>query len=333
MLKKITIIIIGIIVAIPILIWFAIRGMFTGGWRLLGFICQHQYRELKQLCEHGTADELASFLATHPGATEYIIYSRHNRTTSIITSLFRLPAPLAVAGKANNLAVIPILLANGASPEIRSVSATESPAEEAIGAPVRMRTLCSGKTWWREYTERSDALAAGIKEGNHRGIIWNTLRGARLTSHKQLYDAKFLHLPVVMKEFVCQFGIDENQREPFLSQLKNLPSTELDRIYSRRPKTPDKLPQNEFSEMMMSMEKAILPLPAVEDDSMTKLMLSTGLLDKKNMLGLLDSLFSLEQQFSILKHFLKAPLTPDNREMTEEIVDLLLCSILAKADD
>jgi hypothetical protein len=137
---------IGIIAAIPVLLWFAIRGIFKGSWKLLGFVCQRQYRELKRLCEHGTADELQSFLTACPGAREYVVYARQDRTTSVLTSLFRLPAPLDVAGQANNLAVIPVLLANGASPEIRSVSAKLSPAEEAIGNPEKMRTLCGGKT-------------------------------------------------------------------------------------------------------------------------------------------------------------------------------------------
>ena len=122
MIEKIAIYAIGIVVAVPVLLWFTNRGIFRGGWGLLTFVCQYHYRELKRICESGTAAELQAFLAAHPGAREYIVYTRQDKYTSFITLFFRLPAPLAVAGHANNTAVIPVLLDNGASPEVRSVS-------------------------------------------------------------------------------------------------------------------------------------------------------------------------------------------------------------------
>lgn len=338
MFQKIFIIIIGIIVAIPVLLWFAIRGILTGSWKLLGFVCQRQYRELKRLCECGTADELKAFLTAHPGAMEYIVYTRKNRATSLITTLFRLPAPLAVAGQANNLAVIPLLLANGASPEVRSVSARQSPAEESIGNPEKMRALCNGKTWWQENTAQNEALEEGIKEQNCRGIVWNVMRGARLEKPEQLWNGVFLCLPVTMKEFVCRFGIDDKRREEFYSHMKRLTPEEVRQITSRRVKAyasgiRNLSRQEEFDEMVHAMEKALQPLPSMEDDAMDRLMFSAGLMDRTKMLELLDNLFTMEQQFALLKQFTATPSSQEDRELTEDAVDLLLCSILKKAED
>ena len=328
---------IGAIVAIPVLLWFAIQGIFTGSWKLMAFVCQCRYRELKRLCESGTAVELQAFLTTHPGAKEYIVYARQGATTSVITSLFRLPSPLAVAYQANNMAVIPVLLANGASPEIRSIVADQSPAEEAIGNPDKMRALCSGKIWWLEHTARTDSLEAKIYERNHRGIIWNVMRGARLTNLKMLTKVGFLRLPMVMKEFLCRFGIDEKQREEFYSQLKTLSSGERKQIITHHFKSPVGYQgvrlEKEFSEMLQAMEKTLLPLPAVDDDAMERLKFSTGLMDRRMMLELLNTLFNMDQQFAMLEQCTCVPLSKNNRELTEDAVDLLLCSILKKAGD
>ncbi len=333
MLEKIAIYALGIVVAVPVLLWFALRGIFTGGWRLLTFVCQRRYRELMRLCESGTADELQAFLDAHPGARDYVVYTRQDKTTSMVASLFQLPAPLAVAGHANNLAVVPVLLANGASPEIRSVAAAHSPAEEAIGDPDKMRALCGGKTWWRECSSQNETL----ETGNLRRAIWNVMRGARLTSVEQLYAVSFLRLPMVMKEFVCRFGIKEKQRSEFHSLLKQITSQERQRIVIHRfhspvgPRSVTLL--KEFDEMMRAMEQSRQPLPIVDDDATSRLLFSTGLMDRKKMLELLDTLFTQEQQFALLDRFTSAPLSDDEREMKEEAVDLLLCSILKKAGD
>ena len=326
---------IGAIVAIPILLWFAIRGLFTGSWKLLGFVCQRQYRELKRLCECGTPDELQAFLEAHPGAVEYIVYTRRNRATSIVTMLFRLPAPLDVAGHANNLAVIPVLLANGASPEVRSVSATLTPAEDAIGDPERMRVLCGGKTWWLESSATGNAsMLKGIRECNHRCIIWNVMRGARLTSHTQFQSHAFLRLPMVMKEFVCRFGVDENQRGKFFSQLKRIPSEAQEKLTTHHfhsPMSPRSVSLRKgYDEMMKALEEAMQPLPAIDEDTRNRLLFSARLIERSQLLEQLDNLFTWEQQFAMLKLFTTTPLSEDDRDMTEMGVDLLLCSILEK---
>ena len=337
MIQKIFIIIIGIIIAIPVLLWFAIRGIFTGSWKLLGFICQRQYRELKRLCECGTSAELEAFLAAHPGAREYIVYTRQGATTTVITTLFRLPAPLAVAGQANNLAVIPILLANGASPEVRSVSAKHSPAEEAIGNPEKMRVLCNGKTWWLEQSAKNSALEKAVNYRNFRSIIWNVMRGARLTNPKLLYSLGFMKLPMAIKEFVCRFGIDNGMRADFHNWVKDNPVTRkhvemtfqkliagVGNEFDRRMKL--------LAEVPVAMNMSCQPLPSVDDNTMERLMFTAGLLDRTRMLELLDNLFSQEQQFAILEKFTTQPVSTDNREMAEDTVDLLLCSILKKAE-
>lgn len=218
MLEKIAVYAIGIVVAIPVLLWFAIRGVFRGGWGLLTFVYQYRYRELKRICESGTAAELQAFLSAHPGAREYIVYARQDKPTSIVTSFFRLPAPLAVAGHTNNTAVTPVLLDNGASPEVCSVSESHSPAEEAIGDPDKMRALCGGKTWWMEHSSQDKTL----QTGNLRRVVWEVMRGARLTSVEQLHAVSFLRLPKVKKKFVCRFGIEEKQRRKFFSLLKQI---------------------------------------------------------------------------------------------------------------
>ena len=338
MFLKILAYVFGTIIAIPLLLWFALRGMFRGGWRLLSFICQHQYRELKHLCEHGTADELKVFLAAHPGAREYIVYTRHDKTTSVITSLFRLPAPLAVAGQANNLSVIPVLLANGASPEVRSVSEKRTPAEEAIGTPERMRILCGGKTWWLEGSGRPKALNTGIQEGNARGIIWNVIRGARLKEPESLYSLGFMKLPMVMKEFVCRFGIKDDQRDTFLQWVQANPVAMecVERTFHRlvrgmEPNVAER--QRKLAEVPIAMSHSMQPLPSVDNDAVERLLYSSVLLERSKMLTLLDALFNQKQQFSLLKHFLNTPFSQDNREQAEEVVDILLCSILAKAEN
>ena len=336
MFLKILAYVLGTIIAIPILLWFALRTMFRGGWSLLGFICQRQYKELKRLCEHGTADELQAFLAKHPGAREYVIYIRQNQTTSIVTSLFRLPAPLDVAGKANNLAVIPVLLANGASPEVRSVSAAQTPAEEAIGDPERMRALCGGKTWWQEHVPRPEALATGIQKSNLRSIIWNVLRGARLEKPGLLYS--LASLPMTMKEFVCRFGIEDDRRDAFLQWVKEHPVTRelvlrtfrrllagMEPVVARR--------QRQFDEVPVAMAKSSQPLPPVDSGDVEKVLHSASLLMRPKLLEVLGTVFSLEQRFSLLKHFLTTPFSPDHCELTEEAVDLLLCSLLATAEN
>ncbi len=337
MFQKIFTFTIGAIVAIPVLLWFAIQGIFTGSWKLRAFVCQCQYRELKHLCESGTAVELQAFLTTHPGAKEYIVYARQGATTSVITSLFRLPSPLTVAYQANNMAVIPVLLANGASPEIRSIAADQSPAEDAIGNPDKMRALCNGKTWWLEHTARTDSLEAKIKERNHRGIIWNVMRGARLTNFKMVTKVGFLRLPMVMKEFLCRFGIDEKQRKEFYSQLKTLSSEERKQIITYHFKSPVGYQgvrlEKEFSEMLQAMEKTLLPLPAVDDDAMERLKFSTGLMDRRMMLELLNTLFNMDQQFAMLEQCTCVPPSKNNRELIEDVVDLMLCSILKNAGD
>lgn len=324
---------IGIIAAIPILLWFAIRGIFTGSWKLLGFVCQHQYRELKRLCEHGTAAELQTFLDTQPSAKEYVIYTRRDRPTSILTRLFRLPAPLAVAGHANNLAVIPVLLANGASPETRSVSAVQTPAEEAFGEPDKMRALCGGRTWWMERTESNAALDTA----NPRRIIWQVMRGARLTGYEQLCTVDFLRLPTIMQEFICHFGINEESRKEMFSKLKQIGSEEQKQITVHRFHSPfgyrNASLKKEFDEMTRILEKSMNPLPAADDDASDRLMFSAGLMDRTKMLELLDNLFTTEQQFALLDRLAGKPLSEGNCDMTEEVVDLLLSSILKKAGD
>ncbi len=333
MLEKIVIYTISIIVIIPILLWFAMRELFTGGLKLVCFVCKRQYLQLKHLCECGTSAELQAFLTAHPGAKDYIVYTREDKTTSIVTTLFKLPAPLAVAVHANNMAVIPVLLANGASPEVRSISAEQSPAEEAIGDPEKMHALCGGKTWWLERTNQNDAL----NTGNCRSLIWNVMRGARLTSHEQLCKVSFLRLPIVMKEFVCRFGIAEKQRGEFYSQLKTLTPEEQKQITTLHFNSPFgyrsiSLHEN-FTKMMQVLEKTQQPLPTVDDDAMERLMFSAGLMDREKMLELLDILFSLDQQFALLDRFTRVPPAKDNRELTEDVVELLLGSLLKKAGE
>ena len=336
MFQKIFLFTIGAIAAVPVLLWFAIRGVFTGSWKLMAFVCQRQYSELRHLCESGTATELQAFLTAHPGAKEYIVYTRQGATTSVIISLFCLPSPLAEAYQANNMAVIPVLLANGASPEICSIDAEQSPAEEAIGNPDKMRALCDGKTWWLERTAKMDSLEAKIKERNHRGIIWNVMRGARLTNFKMLTKVGFLRLPMVMKEFLCRFGIDEKQRKEFYTQLKSLTSEKYKLITTHHFKSPVGYQgvrlENEFSEMMQAMEKSLLPLPAVDDDAMERLVFSAGLMNRMKMLELLNTLFNIDQQFAMLEQFTATPFSQENRELAEDVVDLLLCSILKNAE-
>ena len=328
--------VLGAIVAIPVLLWFAVRKMFSGGWRLLGFVCQRQYRKLRHLCEHGTADDLNAFLKTHPGARKYVVYARQDKATSLVTSFFRLPAPLAVASEANNLAVIPVLLANGAEPGVRSISAAHSPAEEAIGAPDRMRVLCGGKTWWRESSAGPEALAAELKAGNVRGIIWNVMRGARLEKPELLHSLPFVNLTMPLKEFVCRFGVDESRRTAFQQWLDDNPVTRQDvkktfyrLVAGMGPVVEERL--KGFAAVPVAMTKAMQPLPTVADDAVERLACSAILLERSNMQTLLDVLFSQEQQFSILRRCMDTPPSANNREMVEETVDLLLCSLLAKA--
>ena len=83
--------------------------------------------------------------------------------------------------------------------------------------------------------------------------------------------------------------------------------------------------------MLRIVEKSLQPLPSVSDAEVDNLMFSAGLMGRPQVLGLLDQLFTQDQQFSLLKRFLETPLTDSNRELTEEAVDLLLCSILSKA--
>jgi hypothetical protein len=334
MLKNIFIFTVGAIVAIPILLWFAIRGIFTGSWQLLAFVCKRQYEELKRLCERGTAAELQAFLAAHPGAAEYIVYARQDKKTSFLTTLFRLPAPLAVASQANNLPVIPVLLANGADPEVRSVSASQSPAEAAIGEPDKMRALCGGKTWWMERTRNQDVF----QTVEPRAIVWKVMRGARLTAPEQLFSVRFLRQSRVMKEFICRFGIEEGKRREFFATLKQIPPQKRAQLKYHRLCTPlgcngvVSLP-DEFDVMMQALEKSLHPLPEVNDDAMRRLMFSAGLLDRPKMLDLLNTLFSMEQQFALLDNFTRVPPSHDDRELKEDVVDLLLCSILQQAGD
>ena len=331
MLEKIAIIAIGIVVAIPVLLWFVIREIFKGGWSLLSFVFLRRYRELKRICESGTAAELQAFLATNPGAKEYIVYTRQDRTTSAMIWLFRLPAPLAVAGRANNLAVIPVLLKNGASPEVRSVSESCSPAEEAIGDSAKMRMLCGGKTWWRERSSQGKVL----KTDDSRRVIWDVMRGVKVTCVEQLYTCGFLRLPAVMKEFVCRFGIDGTKRMEFHTQIKQMSSMEKDKVSRHRFHGPMGLAgvflRKEFDEMEQILEKSLSPLPEIDDEASTRLLFSAGLMPRGNMLELLDTLFTLEQQFSLLDKFTGMAPSEDKREQMEEAVDLLLCSILNKA--
>ena len=333
MLEKIAIYALGIVVAVPVLLWFAIRGIFKGGWRLLTFVCLYHYSELRRICENGTAAELQAFLSAHPGAREYIVYTRQDKPTSIVTSFFRLPAPLAVAGHANNTAVIPVLLDNGASPEVRSVSDDHSPAEEAIGDPDKMRALCGGKTWWLERSAQNKALDMG----NLRSIVWEVMRGARLTNVEQLYTIGFLRLPMVMKEFVCWFGIEEKQRRVFHSQLTQISPKERERIIQHRFHSPMGLRgvylSKEFDEMMRVVEEALSPFPVIDDETSARLLFTAGLMPREKMLELLDTLFNQEQQFAILDRFIRVPLADDEREQMEEAVDLLLCSILKRAGE
>ena len=333
MLEKIAVYALCIVVAIPVLLWFAIRGVFRGGWGLLTIVCQYHYRELKRICESGTAAELQAFLSAHPGAREYIVYARQDKPISIITSFFRLPAPLAVAGHANNMAVIPVLLDNGASPEVRSVSESQSPAEEAIGNPDKMRALCGGKTWWMERSSQGQAL----QTGNLRHVIWEVMRGAKLTNVEQLHAVGFLRLPMAMKEFVCRFGIEETQRREFFSLLKQITPQRRKQIVIYRVHCCGQCGSvslhREFDEMMRAVEESLSPLPVIDDDALSRLLFSAGLMGREKMLELLDTLFTQEQQFAMLDRFTSTPPADDEREQTEEAVDLLLCSILKKAGE
>lgn len=338
MFSKIIFGILTVIVGIPILLWFLIRGIFTGSWHLLGFICQRQYRELKRLCEHGTVTELQAFLTAHPGAIEYIVYTRRNKITSLVTVLFRLPAPLAVASQANNLAVIPVLLANGASPEVRSVSAKHTPAEEAIGEPERMRALCQGQTWWLERSADQDSkLATAIQEDNERSIVWHVMRGSRLNNPEQLYSLGFMKLPMVIKQFVCRFGIPENHREEFQLWIKKHPVSQkhVEKTFSRLFKsTAEELSKRleALKQVPVAMEQAMQPLPLMDSTEMDRMLFSIKLMGRPQMEKILDSLYNQEQIFALLKQFTETPVSQDKREATEGVVDLLLCSLLTKTD-
>ncbi len=327
-----------VIEAIPKLLWLAFCALCKGGWKLLCFICQRQYRELIRRCEHGSADELQAYLETHQGARKYVIYLQEGKSTSAILSFFQLPSPLAVAVNANNLEVIPVLLANGASPTIRNLSDERTPAEEAIGDPEKMRALCGGKTWWLDTSDTNKKmLDHAIDTHNARGIIWNVLRGARLTSHEQLYARSFLRLPRVMKKFVCQFGIKQEQQGEFYELLIQLTQRQVDNIIKYEIRTPfgyrGVLPplQKGFAEMMECLKNALEPYPAVDNGEISNLLFSSVLMSRSQMQELLNSLFDQERQFALLRHFLDTPVSPENREMTEEIVDCLLCSLLEKA--
>ena len=325
-----------VIEAIPKLLWLAFCALCRGGWKLLCFICQRQYRELIRWCEHGSADELQAYLETHQGARKYVIYLQEGKSTSAILSFFQLPSPLAVAVNANNLEVIPVLLANGASPTIRNLSDERTPAEEAIGNPEKMRALCGGKTWWLDTSDTNKKmLDHAIDTHNARGIIWNVLRGARLTSHEQLYDRSFLHLPSVMKKFVCQFGITHEQQSEFYELLIQLTKQQVNMIIKYEIRTPigyrSVSLQKEFNEMLKCLKNALRQYPAVDDGEISNLLFSSVLMSRPQMQDLLDSLFTQERQFALLRHFLDTPFSPENREMTEEVVDCLLCSLLKKA--
>lgn len=329
MLEKIAVYAIGIVVAIPVLLWFTIRGIFTGSWKLLTFVCQYRYRELKRICECGTATELQAFLSAHPGAREDIVYARQGKPTSIVTSFFRLPAPLAVAGHTNNTAVIPVLLDYGASPEVCSVRTDLSPAEEAIGNPDKMRSLCGGRTWWLERSSQDKTL----QTGNLRRVVWEVMRGARLTSVEQLHAVSFLRLPKVMKKFVCRFGIEGKQRRKFFSLLKQITPQRRKQIVICRFRCGGVSLNDEFDEMMRAVEESLSPLPAIDDEELSRLLFSAGLMGREKMLELLDTLFTQEQRFAMLDRFVRVPPADDEREQTEEAVDLLLCSILKKAEN
>ena len=85
--------------------------------------------------------------------------------------------------------------------------------------------------------------------------------------------------------------------------------------------------------MMRAVEESLSPLPIIDDEALQRLMFSAPLMGKEKMLELLDTLFTQEQQFALLDRFVRVPPTDDEREQTEEAVDLLLCSILKKAGE
>ena len=85
--------------------------------------------------------------------------------------------------------------------------------------------------------------------------------------------------------------------------------------------------------MMQAMENSLKPLPILENDEMDRLMLSSKLMDRTRMLKLLDDLFSPEQRFALLDKYTRTPPSKDYNEQAEEIVDILLCSILRNAGD
>lgn len=83
--------------------------------------------------------------------------------------------------------------------------------------------------------------------------------------------------------------------------------------------------------MMRCLKKALKPLPAIDDETISRLLFTSALMSRLKLQELLDSLFTQNQQFALLRHCLDTPFAPENREMTEEIVDCLLCSFLKKA--
>ena len=85
--------------------------------------------------------------------------------------------------------------------------------------------------------------------------------------------------------------------------------------------------------MMQAVEKSLSPLPDIDDETVERLLFSAGLMGREKMLELLDTLFTQEQQFAMLDRFVRVPPADDEREQTEEAVDLLLCSILKKAGE
>ena len=201
----------------------------------------------------------------------------------------------------------------------------------AIGDTDKMRALCGGRIWWLERTAKTEDLEEGIRAWNTRKIIWAALRGAKLKTPKVLCQPSFLHrLSSLMKDFVYRFGIDNDQRQLFHSWLKRGRRQfvmRLTRDLVQGPMGKTTL-RTEYDEMVMAIGKAMQPLPDVNDDAKKNLMFSAGLLNRPKMLELLKVMFSQEQQFSLLEQFLNTPISQNNREQLEEVVDLLLCSIL-----
>ena len=225
--------------------------------------------------------------------------------------------PFGTACWKNNFPIVRLLLELGADPDADCCSTTypKTPRQAFADAPQLLELFEGGKSWWKvEYPdgkrlELQSTLEQSLKDGEASEAAWLMTHGVRISSPNVLASEAFGKQPLPFKELVCCMGIPDNHLHDFHFWLeKNGCDTEIINILND-------LLQNKDDEGREIMDK---------------LLLSLDLIGMDKSVGLVNSPLPISVQVSLLKHFISAYDSSEQKPLIEKCIAALFNEMLCR---